>query len=221
MSKIKLIDPNFGLGENAPWRVEGTDLLFIQPRPEIGRIESDVKSVLGTDVVGSVVLRAEEYEDYRRDTVVPPFPIIIRAAVCRAVLRKNVVRTAIQGRPGEVKEFIATGDYDVTIRGTITNSENPFADSDQIDSGYLPYERESLIPVEQIAFMSRWVETDTVVQIENEYLNALGITDIIILAADFPQRRGEPGTFDFAIQAVSERFQDFVIIDPNNPDDNL
>lgn len=195
----------------------GVKSQMLIPRPKIERelVLNRERSILGTDVEGAVILRAEEYEDYRGDTVVPPQPIIFRAAICRAAINKNIVRTSIQGRPGEVKEYVSTGDYDVVIRATITNNENVFANG-PVGSGYGSWENENKIPVEQISFISRWIETDTVVQIENEYLNSLGITDIIILGADMPQKRATPGTVEFEIYAVQERFQDLVIINPND-----
>jgi len=50
----------------------------------------------------------------------PDDELILESVLIEVRQTKNIQRTPVQGRNGTVKEYIADGDYDITIRGVIT-----------------------------------------------------------------------------------------------------
>lgn len=75
---------------------------------------------------------------------------------------KNIVKTKVQGRSGTVKEFISDGDYNVTIRGILSND----------NSDDKPYDL--------ISQLNNLANINEAIEIQSRFLNKLGIFSIVI-----------------------------------------
>lgn len=99
---------------------------------------------------------------------------------------KMIVRTAVQGRNGTVKEYIADGDYDINIRAVLVNhNEMSLPESD-------------LIRLKNICSRPQNIE------LLNEVSAMLGITEIVIDSYSIQQVEGFTNLINVEINAVSD-----------------
>lgn len=100
--------------------------------------------------------------------------------------QKNIVKTAIQGRNGTIKEYIGDGDYTINIKGIITGSNGKY-------------------PYKQVKNLIEFLKQPTELKVEVPYLNEIhGITQIVIENYDFPQDAGSYSQQVFNINCVSD-----------------
>ena len=102
-------------------------------------------------------------------------------------MSKNIIKTAIQGRNGTVKEYISDGDYDITLRGMLT-SQNA-----------------SQYPLEEFNRLLKLCELNEALTIVSDYIQLFGIYDIVIDSSSFPQREGFQNTQLFELKCVSDK----------------
>lgn len=93
--------------------------------------------------------------------------LLLDHAIVGARLVKNVVRTAVQGKDGTVKEYISASDWEVEIRGLVAQREFGYP-KDQVD-----LLRQYIVPGESIGVI-------------NTALNALKIYELVILEVNLP-----------------------------------
>lgn len=152
----------------------------------------DFTSSLGTAVYGSLKLGStdplkdpqNQYTGidgkvYTFDTVTLPI------AVITATLKKRIVKTSIQGRPGKIKEYIALDDYDITIN---TVFDNP----------------QGIAPKTDIALLQQVALAEMAIPVTSYYLNQLGIYFIVIEEMSYPQEAGRYSSQAITIHACSD-----------------
>lgn len=98
---------------------------------------------------------------------------------------KNIIKTAIQGRNGTVKEYIADGDYEIQISGIITGSNN-------------------LYPQDVVDQLKRILDAPVALRVNSYYLNALAISNIVVESYTIPQEPGGRSQQGFSINCVSD-----------------
>lgn len=96
---------------------------------------------------------------------------------------KSIVRTAIQGRPGTVKEFISSGDFQIEIEGSIIS----------------PYP--GVFPEDDFRTFNKILGFNTQVDVTCEFLNLCGIFTIVIESAKMSQKIGSRNEVPFTISA--------------------
>lgn len=101
---------------------------------------------------------------------------------------KNIVKTAVQGRNGTVKELISDGDYSVSIRGIILPNEDE-------DNDY---------PLEAVARIRELCSIPAAIPIESELLNMLGIYALVIELVEFIDTEATPNIQAFTMACVSD-----------------
>lgn len=162
-----------------------------------GENESDVpldrKTYLGTPIFDNVSFEGGEYVNLEGETIKYLDDYIdgeewpIDTVLVAVKQRKVVVKTPIQGRNGTVKEYIANDDYQITIRGAI---------SDPSPSRY---------PEEEVQRLHQLCEVQRDIPITSRFLNEVfGITNIVITGYSFPQVEGMYNTQLFQIEAISD-----------------
>lgn len=85
---------------------------------------------------------------------------------------KNIQKTIVAGRPGEVKELISLGDWQVAIRGVLVASGS------------------ALRPVKEMKALQALADLPLALQVESELLNRLGINSLVIETIDFQPLEG-------------------------------
>jgi hypothetical protein len=146
----------------------------------------DGRGELGLPVYGEVVIEGGSYTNPDGESV--PFNAIEIDTVILVVNQtKNIVKTAISGRNGTVKEYINDGDYDVQITGILSSGINNVEPTAEIDN---------LVGI---------CKAQKSLKIANTYLDRLGITEIVIESYSFPQREGFRDNFFFSLNAVSNK----------------
>lgn len=89
---------------------------------------------------------------------------------------KELITTPLWGignRKGTVKELSAQRDYDMTIQGILVNLD------------------EDDFPNNEMSQLMQILNYNGVVNVENEYFRALGITQAVVRDFDFPRQAGE------------------------------
>lgn len=154
------------------YRIQPTDNQSLPQYSEVQAIpieEAAAYSALGTpiyDIVrfkgGTVPGTDQTYEGL--DLV--DFPLI---SLTRS---KNIVKTAVAGRPGTVKELISLGDWQITIRGVVVANGS------------------ALRPLQEMKALQVLADLPVSLQVESELLNRLGINSLVIETLDFQPLEG-------------------------------
>lgn len=117
LSALKVKHYKGALGEAAPTGDSGPYQQVEAETIEHFNVEADDTaklSWLGTPVFSDLIIKESDTgQGIYFDTVL--FDV---------EMQKHIVKTAIQGRKGTVKEYISDGDYSITIRGAIVNPGN-------------------------------------------------------------------------------------------------
>jgi len=114
----------------------------------------------------------------------PRIPVAIAIVQCN--LNKNVVVTNVQGRDGSVKEYIGMNDARISIECVVN----------------LPIGNGGRQILEEQLKLLYWCPY--AIPITNYYLNALGITNIVVMSMPFTQKQGEYSTIHFSIDAIED-----------------
>ena len=111
--------------------------------------------------------------------------MIFAVAIIDAKQTKNIVKTKITGRDGEVKEYIGMNDWSITISSVIDMPP------DQAPLSFLQ------------AFI-QMLTAQVTIPVKNYYLNALGISNIVIEDVDLGQVEGGYSSQPIKITACSD-----------------
>ena len=124
---------------------------FVSPESEI----SDIKSYLGTPVFDPLIIKGGTFIEPNQsgggDLVqYAGGPggdgFLINNVIIEVTQTKNIIATAIQGKPGTIKEFISDGDFAVTLTGVL-NGENENGKIVDIGNNYPRRDTELLIQI--------------------------------------------------------------------------
>jgi hypothetical protein len=144
------------------------------------------RSELGLPVYGEFVIQAGSYEDPDGNTIVFD-GMEIDTVIVVVNQTKNIVKTQISGRNGTIKEYINDGDYEIQIAGILSSGINNVEPTAQIDD---------LVDI---------CQARASLKVYNNYLDRLGITEMVIESYSFPQKEGFRDNFFFTINAVSNK----------------
>jgi hypothetical protein len=157
------------------------------PQEEDTAVE-DGRSQLGSLIYGQVEIEPGFY--YDPDGKRTPYDgITLDTTVITVNQTKNIVKTAISGRNGTIKEYINDGDYEVQISGILSSGINNVEPKEDI---------ETLIGICQAMASISVGES-------NDFLGRLGITELVITGYSFPQKEGFRDNFFFQINAISNK----------------
>jgi len=113
--------------------------------------------------------------------------LVVNTVLFAVNQQKNIVRTAIQGRNGTVKEYISDGDYDITIRGLIVS---PDAEK---------------YPTDDVLKLVEILKVQNNIEIASRFLNDyFSITNIVIASYSLPENEGFQNVQAFEINAYSD-----------------
>ena len=150
-------------------------------------------SALGTPVFDNVKIEAGSYE-FDGQTIEYD-ELVVDTVLLDVGQTKNIVKTAVQGRPGTVKRYASKGDYYITIRGQIVNNENN-----------LKY------PEEEVLNLIKVLESNESLDIVSKFLQALDIFEVVVTGYRLPQTTSQ-NSQPFEIRCLSDEPFEFIISD--------
>jgi len=159
----------------------------IEEDTEIGR------SQLNTPVYTNLTFgnaNKETDENYNRyidleGNEIPFTPVRIDHVLLTITNTKNIIKTAIQGLNGTIKQYISDGDYLITARGAISSESNRY-------------------PADEITDLVNICEIPSEVWVTSNFLSLFGIEYVVIEDFDFPEIAGFRNRQEFTITMSSD-----------------
>jgi hypothetical protein len=146
--------------------------------------KGNATSILGNPVLCDLKILGKSYTglDGKKYTI----PDITMETVIVSVSQtKNIIATPITGRDGTVKEYIALGDYMVSISGILTAANGQY-------------------PEESIAALAMAKKAPVSLEVVNKLLQLYDIDNMVIADYSIPQEPGKYSTQVVNIQAWSD-----------------
>lgn len=168
-AKFNYVVSAFGLEPVVPRR-------FIPSIPDPAALEVIGVSKLGTPVFSVVSFEPGSYEPLDGGATIVYAGITLDAVLVQVRQSKNIVKTATNGRNGTIKEFISSGDYEITLRGVITSSIGP---------GFA-----NVYPSIEVETLKNIFEVPQDLEVTGPFLDIFGIDRVIVDSFDFPERAG-------------------------------
>jgi hypothetical protein len=142
------------------------------------------KSMLGTPVLADLTLRKAAYIDSDNQVVYSP-QIILETVLITVSQQKNIVKTAIQGRDGTIKEYIGMGDYSINIKGVLTSPNGTY-------------------PKTQLDNLKKVLTTPASLEVVSWWLQTFDINLLTIESFNIDQVEGGYSSQPFSINAISD-----------------
>lgn len=184
---------------------EDTNILINQSKSMFSEVP---KSALGTPVFSQLKFTTTKdasnpiYTNTNEIDIIHEFPI--DCCLFTVSQEKNIVKTAIQGRNGTIKEYIGDGDYSINIKGIINGKFNMNYSYSKKDTGQKAHE--NVYPYYEVKNLLQFLRQPKELAIDVPFLNEMfGIMHIVIESYDFPQNEGGYGYQSFSINAVSDQ----------------
>jgi hypothetical protein len=143
-------------------------------------------SQLGTPMFGVLFIKSGFYYD-EEGIKIEYKGLLLECVLFEVSMSKNVVKTAIQGRAGTIKEFVSDGDYQISVKGVICS---------EIANKYPEQEIKALLEV---------LKSTASISIESDVLNnVFGIYDIVVEGWNMPRSAGFFNTQNYEISCISD-----------------
>jgi hypothetical protein len=167
------------MGVQIPFNLSNTALDLLIRTDNEPSDEVKFTSLLGNEVYSSLEFLNPDNQSQT----------IVRVDTCliSVTQSKNIIKTAIQGQNGTIKEYIALGDYDIEIRGLLV-SEYPL-----------------LFPESDLVQLVNLCERPTEITVASKYLDFLSIRDIVVHTYSLNQVMATINEIEFQISAWSDR----------------
>lgn len=111
---------------------------------------------------------------------------ILDNVVITVSMAKNIVKTAINGRKGTVKEWVSDGDYSVAITGAL-------------------YGRSNKYPKQEVDALLEVLQSNVSIKCQSDFLDLFGIYQMVIESFSMPQSQGQLNVQPFEISAISDQ----------------
>ena len=98
---------------------------------------------------------------------------------------KNIVKTVIQGRNGTIKEYISDGDYQIELKGIISDKNNRYPES-------------------IIQKLINIINIPSEIPVTSDFLQLFGINYVVIDPSSMPQTEGFRNQQEFTITMYSD-----------------
>ena len=153
-------------------------------------------SALGTPVISNLSIKAGNYTDIYGSLITYPAGYFqdenggaknfeIDTVLFNVNQSRNIVKTPIQGLDGTVKEYISDGDYIINIKGIIQGANG-------------------IYPFDDVKNFISICQAKCALTIYSDYLQILGITNIVIENYSLPQDMGSQSQQVFELNCLSD-----------------
>ncbi len=140
-------------------------------------------SYLGTPVYAPLQIKDGSYTlDGKKITYQG---IDLKNVLCNISFGKNIVKTAIVGRNGTVKELISLTDRIINIKGVLVSPNNEY-------------------PEEQVQRLLNICDLQTDIEVVSPFLALFKVYNLVIEDCKFPQREGFRNVQAFELSCVSD-----------------
>lgn len=143
-------------------------------------------SILGTPIFADVILSNTKRVDYTLAPEQQTESVHLLWCLCEVNQTKNIVKTKVQGRDGDVKEYISDGDYMVTLRGAFSNT---FMQS---------------YPKEMVKRLIKMCKIKSALKVTSEYLLMFDIYELVVEDYKFSQEEGKQNIQKFELSCSSD-----------------
>ena len=154
---------------------------------------ADQKDFIGRAIFSNLIIKARNYIDIDGNEVIMEVSdkevtaddLLLNVVLFDVSQQKNIVRTPIQGKNGEIPEYIADGDYTINIKGVFLAQNGKY-------------------PITQMRKYMQLMKASVELKVVSWYLNEVwGINEIYISYFTNPNDVGSQSSEQFEIQAYS------------------
>jgi hypothetical protein len=124
--------------------------------------------------------------DSRNTGLITANDLVLEVALITATQEKNIVKTAVQGRNGTIKEYVSDGDWQISIRGVIV--------------GELSNKR----PSEELKKLDLFRGYNAEIDVISNFLDDLKVYTVVITNVTYEQREGMRNVYDYTLTCLSE-----------------
>ena len=133
-------------------------------------------------------------EDTERDEILSYAGITLDTVLMTVSMNKNIIKTAVQGRNGTVKEYSNDGDFEIDVRGVIVG------------------DGQNVYPSLEVEELVRMLTVTDTLSINSDFLSRFssisptgieGISDVVIESFTLPQREGFRNAQLFQFKMIS------------------
>lgn len=144
-------------------------------------------SYLGTPVFDGFTFEAGAYILNGKTITYLNKPFTLSTVLIEVQLNKNIIKTAIQGRDGTVKEYISMDDYSIDIKGVLTSKNAGSYPEDDVNT------------------LIRICQAPCALKVTSGLLSLFGVTEIVIdPSMSLVQSEGQRNSQLFRISAISD-----------------
>lgn len=143
------------------------------------------RSLLGTPIYTRVVLK-ETFDTVINNDIAGVGFIKLDNAIVTVTQSKNIIKTAVQGRNGTIKEYISDGDYTIKIDTVITS----------------PYPL--VFPTEELNYLNELLQIQNEIVIDSDFINLFNVSYCVVESYDFNQVEGSRNKVNFTMTLISD-----------------
>jgi hypothetical protein len=141
----------------------------------------DKRSLFGTPVYSNLEIPAGSYTDLDGN-VINYEGVRIDTVLMDVSQERNIIRTAVAGKAGTVKQFIADGDYIINCQGLITG------ESFATNSGF-GVQATAGVPEEEIRKLKIICSVPQEIEVVSSFLDFFDITTVVIMTPTFAKKK--------------------------------
>lgn len=183
----QLLQQAFGIKGFTPnFQKSAVNIDFSVPTIDVSD-EVKAYSSIGTPIYELLVFRHSSFDS---DLVLMDVPLV---TVSRT---KNIIKSSVAGQNGTFKQVVSNGDYMISVRGILFNTES---------WNVKPFDK-----IQQINDLGNLLET---VEVESEYLNLLGIDEVLVEDFRFEPMTGIPHVMPYSLELVSDKAFELQLLD--------
>lgn len=160
------------------------NLYGIEYIPDGDKPLKGITTDFGTDIWDEVTFGTVKYTDDDGNPNQTP-AVTFQAVLISVVFPRNIVKTAIQGRNGTVKEYIGEGDAQITFRGIITGGNGKY-------------------PADEVNALRLMMQAPYAIPVTSNFLRNLGISSVVFEDRNLEQEEGGYSYQTFSLNAVSD-----------------
>lgn len=191
----------------ANWKKEGkTDAQIANDPSASGEIPDHQRSrwFSGVKVIDSLTMAFPDFTTDKGEFF-PGQSINIQNVMMNISQKKNIVKTAIAGAEGRVKQYISLDDYDIDFFGKIVGYDN----GDGQGGSFVPGERPEIAIRNFVNFMT----APTAVEVGCDFLELANITNGVIDNFKLTQEVGKLDNQSFKFRLLSDKPFEIIIED--------